>query len=64
MKWYEMPETNAEERAKKEIEECNYCINGLINTMKQMRVPKKDWGKNVMIKTYIERIEKAKVILN
>lgn len=63
MEWYEMPETSEEERARKEISECNYCINRLIGTMREMGVPEKDWGNNVMIKEYIERMEKAKKVL-
>lgn len=63
MNWWEMPETTVEEQAKKEIEECKYCINGLIQSMRQMKVPEKDWGKNVMVQTYLERIEKAKEVL-
>lgn len=64
MNWFEMPENTAAEKAQKEIAECNYCINGLIRTMKQMRVPQKDWGNNVMVKTYLQRIERAKVVLS
>jgi hypothetical protein len=47
----------------KKIAECNYCINGLFKTMKQMRVPEKEWGKNAMVKTYTERINKARISL-
>jgi hypothetical protein len=63
MKWYEMPETTDKEKAEKEIAECNYCINGLIKTMRTMKVPEREWGKNIMIKTYLERINKARLIL-
>jgi hypothetical protein len=63
MNWFEMPETTEKQRAEKEIAECNHCINGLLQTMKKMRVPKKEWGNNVMIKAYLNRIEKAKLIL-
>jgi hypothetical protein len=64
LNWYEMPETTEKERAEKEIAECNYCINGLINSMRKMRIPQKDWGKNAMIQTYLKRIEKAKLVIN
>ena len=43
-----------------DIAECNYCINGLCRTMRQMRVPQSQWGNNVMIKTYLERIARNK----
>ena len=64
MNYFDMPENTEEEKAKKEIAECNYCINGLCRTMKQMRVPQNQWKDNVMVKTYLERIKKAELILN
>lgn len=63
MNWYDMPEGTKIERAEKEISECNYCINGLVKTMKQMGVSQEHWGKNVIIQGYLERIEKAREIL-
>lgn len=58
-----MPEETKIERAEKEISECNYCINGLVKTMKQMGVSQDHWGKNVIIQGYLKRIEKAREIL-
>ena len=58
--WYEMPENTREEKLQKEIAECNYCIRGLKDTMRRMGIKRNDWDNNVMIKAYIERIEKAK----
>jgi len=63
MNWFEMPEATEQERARKEIAECNHCISGLITTIKQMRIPKQQWKDNVMVKAYLERIKKAKLIL-
>lgn len=55
MNWYDMPEGTKIERAEKEISECNYCINGLVKTIKQMGVSQEHWGKNVIIQGYLER---------
>lgn len=63
MNWFEMPETTQIEKAQKEIAECNYCINGLCKTMKQMKIPQTQWNQNVMVKTYLDRIENAKQTL-
>lgn len=49
-----------EQELLEDIAECNYCINGLCNTMRQMRVPKSQWANNVIIKGYLERIAKNK----
>lgn len=58
MNYLDMPEKTEEQRLKKDIAECYYCINGLCKTMKQMRVPQSQWKDNVMIKKYLARIEK------
>ena len=58
--WIDMPENTEEEKLRKEIAECNYCINGLCNTMHSLRVPKKQWGENVMVKEYLRRIDIAR----
>lgn len=63
MNWFEMPETTQEEKAQKEIAECNYCIDGVCKMMKQMKVPQNQWCQNAVIKTYLSRIETAKQIL-
>jgi len=63
MNYYDMPENTEEEKAKKEIAECNYCINGVCKTMRQMKVPQNQWRNNMMIKAYLDRIRKAESIL-
>ena len=63
MLWFDMPEGTEKERAEKEIAECAHCINGVVNTMKQLGVPQKEWGSSLVIKAYMERIDRAKVIL-
>ena len=60
MHYWEMPETTELERAKKELAECNYGISVLIQAMKQMRIPQKDWGKSVPAQAWIKRLENAK----
>lgn len=59
-----MPENTKEEKAEKEIAECNYCINSLCHTMSQMKIPQNKWEANPMVQTYLERINKARLILN
>jgi hypothetical protein len=49
-----------EQELLEDIAECNYCINGLCNTMRKMRVPQSQWANNVIVKGYLERIAKNK----
>lgn len=52
---------NREEELRNEISECNSCIASLSNLMMTMYGSKqKDIEKNVMIKEYMKRLEKAK----
>lgn len=63
MEWFNLPEDTTEERAKKEIAECEHCLSSLLSTMRKMKVPQAQWGENVMVKAYVERINKAKMLL-
>lgn len=60
MSWFNMPEETLEEKAKKEIAECMYCLSKLMKIMEINKVPFKERENNVIVKEYMNRIKKAK----
>lgn len=59
MYWWDMPENTELEKVKKEIAECNHALGSLMQCMKDMGIPQKDWGKNVPAQAWIKRLENA-----
>ena len=47
------------EELNKEIEECNRCICGLFRTMDALGVPEEQKCSNIMVRTYVKRIDTA-----
>ena len=58
MFYLDMPEDTEAQRLEKDIAECRYCISGVCNTMRKMRVPQIEWGRNPVVKGYLARISK------
>lgn len=60
MGYFWEPTDDYVQQQRNEIAECQHCISGLFRTMSQLGVKAADREKNIMVKAYRERIEKAK----